>query len=67
MGAIPVVVADHEGMDALFNDSPVLKLSNWEKGCTQEDLLGYTPPKISRKVLMFQYWNDKIDCLKKSL
>ena len=66
MGAIPIVNYK-DGLNPLFNESPVMKLQDWNVGYTKQELLSYKVPTISRKTLMYQYWNDKIQCIKKSI
>lgn len=66
LGAIPLVNYA-SGLKELFDHSPVLQLTSWDKGLSQEDLLNYRAPTRSRKVLMFQYWYDRIHCIRKNL
>ena len=66
LGAIPIVNA-RNGLGPLFANSPVIALSNWQIGYSKEQLLAYQVPTLSRKSLMYQYWNDKIKCLRSSI
>lgn len=66
MGSIPIV-NNSTGLNRLFEQSPTLAIEDWEKGLTKEQLLEYKVPTKSRKVLLYQYWRDKIDCIRNTL
>ena len=62
-GAVPIV-NDFAPLNPLFRDSPVMTLKAWEKGYQREDLENYEVPTKSRKLMLMQYWADRIKCLK---
>lgn len=64
-GAIPIV-NDYPPLNPLFADSPVMTLKSWQKGYQKEELESYTIPTRSRKLMLMQYWADKIKCFKNS-
>ena len=57
-GAIPIV--QNSTLFPIFKESPVYMLKNW-MNVTKDQFLQFRVPTPSRKVLMMQYWFDKID------
>ena len=57
-GAIPIV--KNSTLFPIFSNSPVYILRNW-KNVTKDQFLKFKLPMTSQKVLMMQYWFDKID------
>ena len=66
MGAIPIV-NNSAGLNRIFEQAPIMTIRDWERGFTRNELLSYKVSTKSRKILLYQYWRDKIDCIRNSL
>ena len=65
-GAIPIV-NNHTGLNPIFEQAPVMVISDWVSPPTKRELLNFKVPTKSRKVMLFQYWHDKIICLQNKI
>ena len=64
MGTIPIVYS-FPGLNWLFERSPTLMYTNWVRPARAEEILEFKPKTWSRKILIWHYWHDRIQCLKK--
>ena len=66
MGAVPIVHS-FASQNVLFGQTPTLIRSDWQRPAQADQILKFRPPTRSRKVLMWHYWWDKIQCVKKEM
>ena len=50
----------------MLASNPIYPISDWSMALKKKELLKYKPKAKSRKGLMFQYYSDMIDCIKKT-
>ena len=63
LGAVPIV--QNSTLWSLFKESPVKVINDdFEKKVTLEELLRFEPQTTSRKLMMAQYWFDRISKLR---
>ena len=65
-GVVPVV-NNSTGMNELFKASPTLVISDWERGLTAQELAQFRVKTKSRKIILYHYWRDKIQCKKMAI
>ena len=66
MGAVPIVHS-FPSQDALMRQTPTLIRKDWTKMVQAEEILKFKPATLSRKILIWHYWWDRIQCVKKKL
>ena len=66
MGSIPLINS-WAPLNPLYESIPSILVTDWLQGMSEEELLRTKVKTTSRKVLLFPYWADKINCLRRSL